>query len=86
MNNEREISEVHREIGLSMHKAQTAIWMGRSAISEIMAHEPIDVAAVAEQQQVVQSGRADMRELRAQLKSIKRGQIILAPSGWQKYE
>ncbi len=77
INNER------RQIGLELHEAEHAIYLGKQAMSEELANEPVDVVALESHRAGIHGARIVRNVLRSQLEAVKLAENPWPSHAWQ---
>lgn len=76
------ISEERRDIGLRLNATETAIYLGKQSIGAILAVEPIDEVALANERASIHQARLARNQLRAQLEQVKIAERPLLNYTW----
>ena len=84
INQERETGAAagYETVGQQLHRAETAICIGRRAIKEIVYQDPIDTEALTRQREAIASARQQRNSLRQQLQIQKNQDNALPGYKW----
>lgn len=77
------VTRPYETVGQQLHRAETAIGVGRRALYELVRQELVDEEAVAEQRQAIALARQQRNNLRQQLRDQKVASSSLPNYGWQ---
>lgn len=60
-----------RSLGMQLHAAETAIYLGKRVVAEIYSQEPVDEVALATARQDISAARQTRNTLRRQLEATR---------------